>query len=371
MEAAMGNLPQAKILIVDDSDANIDIFVDILEGIYDLRIATNGEQALRMVAEDTPDLILLDIVMPGMDGYEVCRRLKYHKNIANIPIIFVTVKSEVTDEQKGLVLGAVDYITKPFSPPIVKARIRNHLLLKHQRDLLEKSITLLQHEKELLQQKADLGIQAGALAHDMANILSNAILIKTLPRTQPQGPAEWQEFVEDLDIVEDCIKLGIDICHGFTSYLKDIGDTPEPHTIVELLPAINMYSRQFKGELIREITNEETLIKCKSYQIKRVLVNLFVNAMQAVAAKSQQIIKIKTWTSQGVAYFSVTDNGVGIHQEALPDIFKERFTTKATGTGLGLFLTKQIVDAHGGDIRAFSRVNEGAEFVLSFPQYQE
>ncbi len=120
-----------KILIVDDEALNINVLVDLLKGDYKTVVAKNGEQALkRVMSENPPDLVLLDIMMPDMDGYEVCQRIKAHEPATDIPIIFVTAMDEVDDEKKGLALGAVDYITKPLSPSLLKARIETHLKLK-------------------------------------------------------------------------------------------------------------------------------------------------------------------------------------------------------------------------------------------------
>ncbi|HSV30694.1 MAG TPA: diguanylate cyclase [Atribacteraceae bacterium] len=126
-----------KILIVDDSPTNLMMLSESLQADYELLVTTSGESALDKVASNPPNLILLDIVMPGMDGYEVCRRLKENKETRNIPIIFITAKCTEEDEVKGLILGAVDYISKPFRLPIVKARVRTHLELKRKSDILE------------------------------------------------------------------------------------------------------------------------------------------------------------------------------------------------------------------------------------------
>ena len=128
----------SRVLIVDDQPINIKVLVELLKDDYDLSAAKNGAIALKLANNDSPpDLILLDVNMPEMDGYEVCRILKESKQTWNIPIIFVTVSSDTRDEEEGLKLGAVDYIVKPFSPAIVKARIRNQLDLKQARDRLE------------------------------------------------------------------------------------------------------------------------------------------------------------------------------------------------------------------------------------------
>ncbi len=129
--------PLQRILVVDDEPANITLMGNILEGSYDIFVAMDGEDGLRIARSlPPPDIILLDIMMPGMDGYEVCRILQADVRTRDIPIVFVTALSASDDENKGLSLGAVDYICKPFNNAIVKARVRTHLRLKKQRDRL-------------------------------------------------------------------------------------------------------------------------------------------------------------------------------------------------------------------------------------------
>jgi putative two-component system response regulator len=136
-EEIMTDLSECKVLVVDDTEANVDILVETLGSDYDVSVAMDGECALEDVADEKPDLILLDIMMPGMDGYEVCRRLKSDENTKNISIIFLTAMIEEQNEARGLALGAVDYVTKPFSPELVKSRVQNQLELKLHRDNLE------------------------------------------------------------------------------------------------------------------------------------------------------------------------------------------------------------------------------------------
>lgn len=134
----MSENKRALILIVDDTPDNIDVLANILRKDYEIKAALNGEKALLIaLAEPRPDMILLDIMMPGMDGYEVCRHLKANPVTSNIPVIFVTAKDDVADEQKGFELGAVDYITKPVSPPIVEVRVETQLALSNQKRVLE------------------------------------------------------------------------------------------------------------------------------------------------------------------------------------------------------------------------------------------
>lgn len=135
------------LLIVDDTPDNITLLSGLLKNRYRIKVATEGERAIKIAALDPPpDLILLDIMMPGMDGYEVCRRLKANPRTTGIPVIFLTAKVQVEDEEKGLKLGAVDYITKPISPPIVLARVETHLTLKNARQFLQDRNAYLEEE---------------------------------------------------------------------------------------------------------------------------------------------------------------------------------------------------------------------------------
>ena len=140
---------RASILVVDDTPDNLSLMTGLLRDEYRVKVATNGERALRVAGADPqPDLILLDIMMPGMNGYEVCERLKADERTRNIPVIFLTAKASIEDEQKGLELGAVDYITKPISPPIVLARLKTHLALKAASDFLRDNNAFLAREVE-------------------------------------------------------------------------------------------------------------------------------------------------------------------------------------------------------------------------------
>ncbi|MBF0384014.1 MAG: two-component system response regulator [Magnetococcales bacterium] len=143
----MTNLPAKKIVLaVDDTPTNIDVVHGVLSKDYLVQAAVNGKMAFKIIERKKPDLILLDIMMPDMDGYEVCKRLKENDATKDIPVIFLTAKAEVDDETRGLALGAVDYITKPISPPILKERVKTHIELKTARDQLR-------DQNELLEQK--------------------------------------------------------------------------------------------------------------------------------------------------------------------------------------------------------------------------
>lgn len=142
-----GMLEKATILAVDDTPDNLLLISGLLKDEYHVRVANGGERAIKIALSDNPpDLILLDIMMPDIDGYEVCRLLKENEKTSHIPIIFLTAKTEVEDETHGFEIGAVDYITKPISPPIVLARVKTHLALKRMQDFLRDQNAYLESE---------------------------------------------------------------------------------------------------------------------------------------------------------------------------------------------------------------------------------
>ena len=182
---------EPSVLIVDDERVNVDLMVDLLKPHYRTLVATNGEQALKRAAgEPRPDLLLLDVMMPGMNGYEVCRRLKADAATRGIPVIFVTAMSEMGDEMKGFALGAVDYITKPISPPIVEARVKAHLENKHARDFIEDRNRVLQGM--VLERTRELA------ATQDATILSMATLAETRDPETGRHLRRTQDYVRVL-----------------------------------------------------------------------------------------------------------------------------------------------------------------------------
>ncbi|QYJ92021.1 response regulator [Shewanella halotolerans] len=142
-------MEKATVLVVDDTPENIDILVGILGDEYKVKVAIDGPKALAIAGKSAPDIILLDVMMPGMNGYEVCKRLKQEPLTAHIPVIFVTALTDVADETQGFELGAVDYITKPVSAPVVKARVKTHLSLYDQKRLLEQEVKARTRELEV------------------------------------------------------------------------------------------------------------------------------------------------------------------------------------------------------------------------------
>ena len=181
---------QKLILIVDDTPTNIGVISGALKDIYKTKIATNGEKALALAsAEEKPDLILLDIVMPGMDGYEVCSRLKSDPATSEIPVIFLTGQTGAEDETRGFEVGAVDYVHKPFSPAVVRARVRSHILLREARAQLAEQLLALNNELEMARQ-----IQLSILPHSIPALPGLEIAARFLPMTSVAG--DFYDFIQ-------------------------------------------------------------------------------------------------------------------------------------------------------------------------------
>ncbi|MES9970257.1 MAG: two-component system response regulator [Candidatus Thiodiazotropha sp.] len=222
-----------KILIVDDETLYIDILVDLLKDEYSTVVAKSGAQALKRAEDDPiPDLILLDILMPGMDGYEVCRLLKQNPRTRGIPVIFLTVKSEVTDEVRGFELGAIDYIAKPMSPPIVRARVKSHLALHQAQQQLE-------DHNELLEQRVNARTEELNRTKDVA-IFCMATLAETRDSETGKHILRTQNYIKilaehlknharfsDYLLLDDTIEM-----LSKTSPLHDIGKVGVPDRIL-------------------------------------------------------------------------------------------------------------------------------------------
>ena len=180
---------QKTILVVDDTPINIGVISGALKDIYKTKVATNGEKALAIASGDEkPDLILLDVMMPGMDGYEVCRRLKADPNTQNIPVIFLTGQTGTDDETRGFEVGAVDYIHKPFSEAVVKARVRTHLMLREAHQQIAHQLVEINNELEMARQ-----IQLSILPRETPKIQGLDIVARYLPMTSVAG--DFYDFI--------------------------------------------------------------------------------------------------------------------------------------------------------------------------------
>ncbi len=227
MQSVTTQLKKPTILVVDDTPANLELMNELLMDSYQLKIANSGPRALALASSGVvPDLILLDIMMPEMDGYEVCRQLKSNPATRDIPVVFLTAKIGVADEEKGLTIGAVDYLSKPISPPILLARIKIHLALKQQADFLRDKAAFLSREVDKRTREVvaiqDVTIMAMAsLAETRDSDTGNHILrtqhyvkalaehLQSKPKYAGQVSDEWVHLVFKSAPLHDIGKVGI------------------------------------------------------------------------------------------------------------------------------------------------------------------
>jgi putative two-component system response regulator len=224
------------ILIVDDERFYLDVLIELLSNNYEVLVAKNGQQALkRAESKHSPDLILMDILMPEMDGYEVCRRLKNNSLTRKIPIIFLTAKSEEQDELKGFELGAVDYITKPISPPLLKSRVKTHIALSKQRYALEQLV--MERTREIEQTKDSLVFSMGAMAELRDKETSNHLRrTEQFVRLLAEGLSETPGYKNQLDLIT------IRTMHR-AAPMHDIGKVGVPDKILQKQTALNEEER--------------------------------------------------------------------------------------------------------------------------------
>ena len=414
------------ILIVDDSATNLAVLSQALKTAgYKVRVAVDGESAIAMLekcAIDStknpfPELILLDVQMPGIDGFETCRRIKANATTKTIPVIFMTALADAESKVKGLSLGAVDYITKPFEQDEVIARVNIHWRLKQLTDNLEEQVTqrtyaLQQAQVQVVQQEklSALGQLVAGVAHEINNPLSFMVsniapakeyladiteILSLYQKHYPEPPPDIARKIEDIDlefVIEDFSHL-LDSMQIGTERIKDIslslrnfaradGDIASAIDLHETLDStLLLLKHRLKDQgsrpVIEVIQNYGNLpaIKCYPGPMNQVFMNLLANAIDAVDEaweKDQRPLNITISTEVlcESAIVRIADNGLGMTEEIQQHLFEPLFTTKAVGkgTGLGLSIAKQIVtDKHGGQLFCKSMAGKGTEFAIELP----
>ncbi|MEH2089598.1 sensor histidine kinase [Nostoc sp.] len=418
------------ILIVDDIPTNLDVISEALsnEG-YKVAIATSGERALQQIERRPPDLILLDVMMPGIDGFETCQRLKANPKTCDIPVMFMTALADVDNKVKGLKLGAVDYVTKPFQEEEVLARVKTHLQLRLLSQNLEQQVaqktaelraTQLQViQREKMSALGDLvagvaheinnpvGFLSGNIQHALENIKDLFGLLDLVQQESANFSPAIQDKIEAIDleyIREDLPKLvgsmreGInrikDISISLRTFSRADSDRPIPSNIHD---GINTTIMILKHRLKASDTRPEIQVikkygnlpqvECYAGQLNQVFMNLLANAIDALEESNpgrsyaeikinpnQIIIKTELSEDMQQAIIRIKDNGIGMSEAVRDQIFNELFTTKEVGkgTGLGLAIVRQIIiEKHGGTITVNSELGAGTEFVITLPTQAE
>lgn len=366
-------LDQLKVLIVDDVVDNIRVIGRLLKnkGIQ-VAPATSGEQALGLALAKKPDLILLDVQMPEMDGFEVCRRLKADPITQDIPVIFLTARSESEDIMTGFMLGAIDYITKPFNSDEVMIRIKNHLELKKSRDIIQSQNCNL---NELNATKDKF---FSIIAHDLKNPISNfRDITKVLVENQDSfSKSEISEYLSMLNNSADSLFGLLENLLEWSRSQRGIIKYEPVHLDFTYLAnnviSLSLPLAQAKKIELYSTVPEHFIIDADVNMINTVLRNLVSNAIKFTDENGR--IEISATDHEHYSEFSVSDSGVGISQENLKKLFHiaENFSTLGTsnekGTGIGLILCKEFVDKHGGRIWAESEYGVGTKFSFTIPK---
>jgi signal transduction histidine kinase len=380
--SASGSEPAAqRVLIVDDDTLSRTLAEALLTPMgYHLRTAASGEEALVAVEEETPDLVLLDVLMPGMDGFEVCRRLRERLHTDYIPIILVTAMDDRHDLVRGLEAGADDFLRKPMHGAELRARVSNllkvrayHHLLASERDHALATVEQLRQQVLRADRLAMLGTFAAGVSHELNNIAH--VLRSALELSSPEAAQDVAGG--DLNPRELFTHVANHVTELSRTILRiarpEEGSTPEanlPRVLEEVEQMLRLTGRTRHALVTLVLPQEPCLLRGNPVHAQQVFLNLLGNAADAVASTRTPTIeagvrlkpdgRIEAW---------VRDNGPGMTVEVLTRIFEPFFTTKApgAGTGLGLPVVKQLVESWGGHILVESQPGSGTRMVLDLP----
>ena len=372
----------ATILIVDDSPENLSLLSELLLPLYKVRAVNSGERALRAAQTvPQPDLILLDVMMPGMDGYEVIQRLKTDERTAHIPVIFVTAMDTDQDETYGIALGATDYISKPIKPAITLARVKAQLELKQARDLLLERNAGLVQEVSLRQKEAEAAEMASRakseflahFSHELRTPL-NAILGMAELARESQSISEIRECLTRLtrngEVILEHISGILDISK-IESGEMDLEERPFdlPPLVegaIESL-ALRAADRQLAISCYIDSTVPERVMG-DAHRVRQILINLIGNAIKFTDAGS---VDVSVYQEDEQICFSVQDTGIGLTPDELTHISRKFWRSPRArgyiGTGIGLNLTRSITEQMRGTLKMESQVGVGSCFRVYLP----
>jgi len=376
----MSNTKAPNILVVDDTPANLDVLKNILKTKhYQVRLIPNGVLALRAIQAEVPDLILLDVMMPNMNGFEVCAKLKADERTCDVPVIFISALQGTDDKLKAFNAGGVDFITKPFEAEEVLARVSTHIALAHTRHELWHTCQQLEIQNaKLIRLNQEKNEFLGIVAHDLKNPLS---AIKG-----------WAEEIEDacdemtrkelIDFSQK-IQLASQKMYTLTTNLLDV-NAIESNKIdiclekVDVYPIVSYLSHYYSR--LAETKNISLTFNSNEHVFPayvdanfahQVLDNVISNAVKY--SPLGQKVDIRLLHKEGKIRCEVQDQGPGLNENDKKKLFGKfsRLSARPTGgehsTGLGLFIVKKLIDALHGDVWCETEEGKGACFILEFP----
>ena len=391
----MKNTPfqNAVILIVDDESENSNVLFDALQAArFRVLVAPDGELALRQSAAALPDLILLDVMMPGLDGFEVCRRLKANAATSAIPVIFMTVLAEASDKVRAFAAGGVDYITKPIQIAEVLARVQAHLTIRRQQQHLQQQHARLQQQHaRLRQQHAEIEAQreqlrdlnatkdkfVAILAHDLKNPLIAFLSFgKFLDQMLAEGEIEelttmtghFREEAQNLYALLDNLLTWAQLQQGRSTPLPQ--EIPLGTIVSQNLELAQLQALQ-KQITLTNLIQDKMVVFGDIHMIDTIVRNLLSNALKFTRAGGG--VELSATQDAQTVTVMVTDAGIGIPPEKLANLFRidvkcqRPGTAGEKGTGLGLILCKEFVERNGGRIWVESAVGKGTTVYFTLP----
>ena len=368
-----------KILIVDDVPDNRRLLAHLVKGQgYEASVAFSGRQALELAAAERPDVILLDVMMPGMDGIEVCRRLKADEDLRNIPVILVTAKDADEDVVRGLDAGADDYVAKPFNRKVLAARLRSAIRLKQSCDAVIRTNEQLREAQKL----EAVGLLAGGIAHEFNNLLQ---VIGGYTTCAMEGLSPQEQRYEDLQQVRTATDRATALTRqllGFSRRRILQPDNVDPNQLVGDLA--RMLQTLVGDRISVEVALREDIgtVYADPGELQQALLNLCLNARDAMPSggtlllsTERVILSEALWEPRfeiepgRYVVFGVADTGQGISAAVRQHIFEPFFTTKEVGkgTGLGLAMVYGMVQQHKGAIHVYSEPGKGTTFKVYLP----
>ncbi len=381
------------ILIVDDDPGMVQALARVIRPLGRLRFATQGLDALRLMTESPPDLVLLDAQMPGMSGFEVLEAIKGDPLLADIPVIFVTSHAEASFEQTGLEKGAADFIAKPIRPAIVQARVRTQLRLKQANDALKKvaatdRLNLAEALLELRESHAQLQKTAEELQLANEGLLQFVRISSHDLREPLNTVVQFIGLVEEdhaTDLPPDTrhyLKLVRHAGERMRTLLDDVvryarlqhGET-EPRTPVALAPLMaevcDALAAQLDATGAQLHIGELPVVSGHASLLSQLFQNLVTNALKFMPPDRAPRIEITAVSQAGMTTVAVKDNGIGISPVGIDKLFQPfsrlNLRREFEGSGLGLAISRQIAEAHGGTISVRSQPGEGSAFEVQLP----